>query len=437
MDIVHAIEVKICISEDGQPIPIESLVASVKKLQIEARLLERILEAMNEYLVNSYCGERYSRRAPEERYIRAGTSEKTIVTTVGSIILKLNKVRDIQENRIWKPLTDVVRFAGKQVYQPDISMISIDFVQKLSYRDTTEELEIVIPEVPSRMTINNRIKQMSGLLEVNEIEIPMTVAMADGTKAHSQEPGKKQNDINVVLGVSDERKVLLGVTVNQSWKFLSDLVNSKKTLAENAVIVSDGEPELRAAFADEDIQFQTDLIHGFRLLGYKLWEDGQLSLKERKGVINELKKLLLSLKNVVIFHKSDHQRVGDKINRVVEGMENLANLLIERGCSRAAAFLNTYSNTLVTFARLSLNGIHVPWNSNMIERLMGEISKRVKHKWMRWTTRGLEAILRFILVRYTSPWLYRRFRNEYLGLHGLSSIGIQISIDTITSEIPS
>jgi transposase-like protein len=114
-------------------------------------------------------------------------------------------------------------------------------------------------------------------------------------------------------------------------------------------------------------------------------------------------------------------------------MENLANLLIERGCSRAAAFLNTYSNTLVTFARLSLNGIHVPWNSNMIERLMGEISKRVKHKWMRWTTRGLEAILRFILVRYTSPWLYRRFRNEYLGLHGLSSIAIQISIDTITS----
>ena len=346
MDIVHAIEVKICISEDGQPIPIESLVASVKKLQIEARLLERILEAMNEYLVNSYCGERYSRRAPEERYIRAGTSEKTIVTTVGSIILKLNKVRDIQENRIWKPLTDVVRFAGKQLYQPDISMISIDFVQKLSYRDTTEELEIVIPEVPSRMTINNRIKQMSGLLEVNEIEIPMTVAMADGTKAHSQEPGKKQNDINVVLGVSDERKVLLGVTVNQSWKFLSDLVNSEKTLAENAVIVSDGEPELRAAFADEDIQFQTDLIHGFRLLGYKLWEDGQLSLKERKGVINELKKLLLSLKNVVIFHKSDHQRVGDKINRVVEGMENLANLLIERGCSRAAAFLNTYLERL-------------------------------------------------------------------------------------------
>jgi len=309
-------------------------------------------------------------------------------------------------------------------------MISIDFVQKLSYRDTTEELGLVVPEVPSRMTINNRIKQMSGLLDINEIENPVTVAMADGTKAHSQEPDRKHNDINVVLGVKDEWKVLLGVTVNQPWKFLSNLVGNEGTLAENATIVSDGEPELRAAFADEDIQFQTDLIHGFRLLGYKLWEDGKLDLKERKEVINELKELLLSLKNVVIYHKSDHQRVGARINQVVNGMGLLANRLIERGCSRAAVFLNTYSNTLVTFARLSLNGIQVPWNSNMIERLMGEISKRVKHKWMRWTTEGLEAVLRFILVRYTSPWLYRRFRNEYLGLHGLSSIIIQFSIDT-------
>jgi len=429
MDIVHAIEVKVCISED-QRIPIESLVASVKRLQIEEKLLEHILVGVNDILVDSYCGEKYSRRSPEARYIRAGTSEKTIVTSVGSITLKLDKVRDVQKNRIWKPLTDVVQFAGKQLYQPDISMISIDFVQKLSYRDTTEELGIVIPEVPSRMTINNRIKQMSGLLEVNEIEIPLMVAMADGTKAHSQEAGKKQNDINVVLGVSDERKILLGVTVNQSWKCLSDLIDTDETLAENAIIVSDGEPELRAAFADEDIHFQTDLIHGFRLLGYKLWEDGILTLKERKGVIIELKMLLLSLKNVVLFHKSDHQRVRDKINQVVEGMEYLANRLIERGCRRAAVYLNMYSNTLVTFARLSLNGIKVPGNSNMIDRLMGDISKRVKHKWMRWTSRGLEAILRFILVRYTSPWLYRRFRNEYLGLHGLSSIAIQISIET-------
>ncbi|MDO9033817.1 MAG: ISH6 family transposase, partial [Methanoregula sp.] len=65
----------------------------------------------------------------------------------------------------------------------------------------------------------------------------------------------------------------------------------------------------------------------------------------------------------------------------------------------------------------------------MIERLMGEISKRVKHKWMRWTTRGLEAILRLILIRYTSPWQYRAFRNEKMGQHYVSKMTVQLSID--------
>jgi len=188
------------------------------------------------------------------------------------------------------------------------------------------------------------------------------------------------------------------------------------------------DPELRAAFKNENIQFQTDLIHGFRILGYKLWEDNALDLKHRKDIINELKALLLSLKNVVVFHKSEADRIGEKINQVVDGLESLANRLKDMGCPISAKFLNTFSNTLVTFARLSINGIDIPWNSNMIERLMGEISKRVKHKWMRWTTRGLEAILKLILVRYTSPWQYQAFRNEKMGHHNVSKMTVQFSM---------
>ena len=174
------------------------------------------------------------------------------------------------------------------------------------------------------------------------------------------------------------------------------------------------------------------MIHGFRILGYKLWEDRALNLNQRKEAINDLKVLLLSLKNVVVFHKSENDRIGEKINQVVNGMELLANRLDDLGCSRSAKFLNTFSNTLVTFARLSINGIDIPWNSNMIERLMGEISKRVKHKWMRWSTRGLEAILRLILVRYTSPWVYNAFRNEKMGYHCVSTMTVLLSLDTVS-----
>lgn len=427
MQIIVSLQVKVCI-DDQKPVPIESLVSVLKNQHIEAGVLEQILDAIDKNLIKDYCGERYSKRTAEARYVRAGTSEKRFVTTVGPVTIRMNKVRDTVQNRTRKPLMDRVQFAGKQLYQPDVLMMSVDFAQKLSYRDTVEELSLMLPSVPSRMTINKRVVEFGESIEADQQPAGIPVVMADGTKSHSQEPGLKQNDIHVVLGISDRRKVLLGVTVNQAWKSLADSINNNENLSETAVIVSDGEPELRAAFADETTRFQTDLIHGFRILGYKLWEDTALNLKERKEIINELKALLLSLKNTVVFHASEPHRIGEKINRVVDGMELLAIRLKEQGCARAASFLNTYSNTLVTFARLSLAGIEIPWNSNMIERLMGEISKRVKHKWMRWTTKGLESILKLILVRYTSPWFYRSFRNDKMGLHRVAGMSIGVSI---------
>ena len=111
----------------------------------------------------------------------------------------------------------------------------------------------MIPVVPSRTTINKQVMESGESIDINPGNASMQVAMADGTKSHTQEPGIKQNDINVMFGVSDGRKVLLGVTVNQSWKALADQLESNETLSEIAVIVSDGEPELRAAFANENI----------------------------------------------------------------------------------------------------------------------------------------------------------------------------------------
>jgi len=37
---------------------------------------------------------------------------------------------------------------------------------------------------------------------------------------------------------------------------------------------------------------------------------------------------------------------------------------------------------------------------------MGEVSKRCKNQWMRWTAEGLEAILQLRLVKYADPEYY-------------------------------
>jgi len=53
---------------------------------------------------------------------------------------------------------------------------------------------------------------------------------------------------------------------------------------------------------------------------------------------------------------------------------------------------------------------------------MGEISKRTKHKWMRWTTKGLETILNLILTRYVSEESYEVFKHRMMKSDNLKFI---------------
>ena len=66
----------------------------------------------------------------------------------------------------------------------------------------------------------------------------------------------------------------------------------------------------------------------------------------------------------------------------------------------------------MTFAELAVKDVEIPYTTNRIERLMGEISKRCKHKWMHWSTEGLRNILTIILIRYTNEKLYDQFKKS-------------------------
>jgi hypothetical protein len=59
---------------------------------------------------------------------------------------------------------------------------------------------------------------------------------------------------------------------------------------------------------------------------------------------------------------------------------------------------------------------------------MGEIAKRTKHKWMRWTTKGLESILNFILTSYVSEESYEAFKLRMMKSDNLTFIkgGVEI-----------
>lgn len=151
MEILVSMQVKVYLPED-EPVSIENLVYLLKELGIEAKFIEQIVNAADDEIVTKLCGEKYMKKG-NERYVRVGTLERKPIISVGQLDIKVNKVKDIYHNRIIKPVLEMIQFAGSQKYQPDIVMMSVDFVQKLSYRDTVVGLSIAIPVVSSRMTI--------------------------------------------------------------------------------------------------------------------------------------------------------------------------------------------------------------------------------------------------------------------------------------------
>ena len=91
----------------------------------------------------------------------------------------------------------------------------------------------------------------------------------------------------------------------------------------------------------------------------------------------------------------------------------LAQELVEEGLTAAAKFIRNSANYMVTFARLAARQVRIPYTNNLMKRLMGEIAKWVKNRWMHWSTRGLENLLNILLVRYCNRRLYDELKRSY------------------------
>ncbi|RZN35306.1 MAG: hypothetical protein EFT35_08605 [Methanophagales archaeon ANME-1-THS] len=129
---------------------------------------------------------------------------------------------DKEEGKIFLPVEESIEFAGKRVYQEDISVISAELAMKMTYRDAVKEGKQFVKDFPSPCTINRRVIEYGEKIKAfngDEIkDASVEVAYADGTKTHSQEKGKSENGVNVVLGVSNGKKVLLDARVNKAWE---------------------------------------------------------------------------------------------------------------------------------------------------------------------------------------------------------------------------
>jgi hypothetical protein len=61
---------------------------------------------------------------------------------------------------------------------------------------------------------------------------------------------------------------------------------------------------------------------------------------------------------------------------------------------------------------------------------MGEVSKRCKNQWMRWTAEGLEALLQLRLVKYADPAYYESLLDKLLHRSTKTAMSCDRSIES-------
>ena len=324
------------------------------------------------------------------------SKEKRTIVKLGKTTFSVTRVKEKSTGRTFCPLY-FVEFDERRLYQPDIAAIAIDYALSMGYRDSRQRLER-ITESPSHLTIWRRMQGLGG--SESEFEYDSFVS-ADGTKLHAQRCGRGKLEVKVIAGKN------IAVGVNESYKEMKENHNIKATVGD----------------ADKDLscfeERQIDLIHVFREVNYKLWQHG-VELSVRKQYVNEVKGILLRLKNSL--EKPD---LKSRIKKAEKALNEFAKEMEEKGFWRVVGLFKRHMKSILLFAYKRLEGITIPWQRWM-ERLMGEISKRMKNKWMSWSARGAKNLLNLLLRRYAERERYESFIAKLVGKGYMVNVEFQV-----------
>ena len=137
--------------------------------------------------------------------------------------------------------------------------------------------------------------------------------------------------------------------------------------------------------------------------------------------MNEVKGILLRLKNSL-----DKPDLKSRIKKAEKVLNEFAKEMEEKGHWRVSRFFKRHMKGILLFAYKKLEGIAIPWHNNWMERLMGEISKRMKNKWMSRSARGARNLLNLLLRRYAEREKYESFIRELVGKGYMVEVKFQV-----------
>jgi hypothetical protein len=383
--------------------------------------LAELLSVRNREIVSNLCGPRYH---PIDgcRYMRAGTKMRMLGTRFGIVKVRVGRVYDRMTDRTIIPLWDDIRIVPRRIFQDDVNAILEHSVIRMTYRNTAEEMAQTISRVPCPATLNRRVIEDGAMMagEINARKLTATTLQPDGTKLYSQ--GGGHDDLNIILATGQGKAPMLrSITVGQPWKCHIPAIRNTNFVDDKGRpclpnSVSDMEPGLRELMTVDGGHWQPCVVHVIRYAGIALWQDDLQSGPLKRKIVGQVKRILHHLKASLDKHlpRGEKDAITHRIAQTAKEFRRLATRISVMGMRRTVRFLREMSNVVTTYAALALQGITIPDTNNRLERLMGEVSKRCKHKWMSWTSKGALALLTMLVVRTVEPATYQAFWNRKL-----------------------
>ena len=388
-------EARVSLREDASVPHIDLAELAEQARTRSRRELVNLIERRQEQIVEELCGPSYSR---DHSYRRGGSYTKTLVTYLGEIRFKAKKIVRRSDGKTSIPILEALNVKRCR-YSRGVRMRLAEFASKMSYGDACLEFENATGVHIPKRTIHGFVREIAPrLLEAGKMAAKAEIVIGDSTKVRAR-ASREMNDVRVLISGGGR---LLSLKVNGEWP-----------RAEADALVSDGEPGLVNAV--EAKSRQLCVIHALKYLLFTLWRGG-MSLEDRHEAGEAVRRVIFPLIYSARRHleEEDRERLRARIDETLEALREVARELRARGYPKAARFLERNAGFMVTFAELALEGVKIPYTTNRIERLMGEVSKRCKHQWMHWSTDGLRNILTLVLVRYTDEALYEGFKNAYI-----------------------
>jgi len=256
--------------------------------------------------------------------------------------------------------------------------------------------------MPSPTTINRRAKKYGHKLKQF---LPDCVAgtdadavIPDGTKCHSQDDDRSSHSVQATLGEDTAE-----ASHAPCWICRSTLTGTK--LPPNSMISAQSLTTRRSsvtliAASSQPLPTKTVTTSLISSTSAERWvtPSGTMasSLGPSEGDRFEVIDEVFHLKNSVAKHRpaEEFAAIRSRIARtraIREDSVATGAVRVSKGCRVSSAVAAVDCDV----RRARCRGFEVPWTSNPVERLMGEVSKRCKNQWMRWTAEGLKRYSNF------------------------------------------